>query len=215
MSKLDYNPNLNIFMMCESLNCAALRDLPDGYSLRNPQKNELDFWKRMPFDGKEIAENLRYMDEYFNRVYAPKGNLFFKTCLFAVNAKDEPVGTCFAWKVYGEFATLHWFKVLPQYEGNGIGRALLSAVMARLSQENYPVYLHTQVGSFSAIKLYSDFGFMILQDEAIGRLRRNDITECLPILKQLMPHDAFNGLKFGNARADFLESVTASDTSDF
>jgi ribosomal protein S18 acetylase RimI-like enzyme len=214
MSKFDNNPDLNIIMMCERLNRAALRDLPDGYSLRNPRKNELDFWKRMHFDGKETAEHLTYMDEYFSRVYAPKGKLFFEACLFAVTRKDESVGTCFAWKLYDRFTTLHWFKVLPQYEGKGIGRALLSAVIESSPPENYPVYLHTQVGSFRAIKLYSDFGFEILQDKVVGR-RRNDIDECLPILKRLMPPDAFSDLKFGNAHHGFLESVAARDTSDF
>jgi ribosomal protein S18 acetylase RimI-like enzyme len=201
-------------MMCDEPNRSALSELPEGYSLRLIRADELAFWKRMPFDDKETPEHLTFMDEYFERVYAPKGDLFYKTCLFTVNNADKPVGTFFAWKLYGKFTTLHWFKVLPSYENRGIGRALLSAVMKPLSPEDYPVYLHTQVGSFRAIKLYSDFGFKLLKDERIGH-RQNDFEQCLPILERLMPPKDFANLRFGFANQDFLEAVANHETNDF
>ena len=38
-------PDLNIFMMCEKLNEDALREIPEGYHIRNIRKDELDIWK--------------------------------------------------------------------------------------------------------------------------------------------------------------------------
>ncbi|MDR1639875.1 MAG: GNAT family N-acetyltransferase [Clostridiales bacterium] len=189
--------------------------MPKGFSVRNPKLNELDAWKRMPFDDNETAERyMGYMTDYFNRVYAPEGSLFFKTCCFAVDQNDVPVGTCFTWKTYGRFTTMHWLKVVKQYESLGIGRALLSHVLRQLSPEDYPIFLHTQTGSFRAIKLYTDFGFKILKDELIGQ-RQNQIEAGLPLLKKYMPSEAYENLKFEYAPQAFLEEAAKRDTNDF
>lgn len=207
--------DMNIFMMCEKLNTKALSEMPDGYTIRNPRPDELGLWKRIQFDDAETAD--RYMDfmtDYYNRVYAPKGDLFFKTCLFAVDNNDKPVGTCFAWKAYDEFTTIHWYKVLKPYKGRGIGRALLSHVMSKIPQQDYPVFLHTQTGSFRAIKLYSDFGFVLLKDKKVG-MRENQLKAGLPLIKEWMPRTAFENLKFGYAPKAFLKVVAEHETDDF
>ena len=207
--------DLNIFMMCDRLNTSALSEMPTGFTVRHPREDELGIWKRMRFDDEESANQyFDYMTEFFDRVYSPKGNLFFKTCLFVVDKNDTPVGTGFAWRLYDRFTTLHWFKTIKEYENKGIGRALLSIVMSELSAEAYPVYLHTQVGSYRAIKLYSDFGFKILTDRDIG-LRHNDFRAGLPLLMDRMPPMDFKNLKFGKAGHDLLDCVASQKTSDF
>jgi hypothetical protein len=103
---------------------------------------------------------------------------------------------------------------VKEYENNGIGRALLSAVMRTLTPSDYPVYLHTQVGSYRAIKLYSDFGFKILKDNPVG-LRQNDLSTAIPHLKARMPTTAFNGLEFCFAEQQFLIRAANSSTNDF
>jgi ribosomal protein S18 acetylase RimI-like enzyme len=209
------NQDLNIFMMCDAVAKDAFSEFPKGFSSRNPRLDELNTWKRMPFDDSETADRyMDYMTEYFNRVYAPKGNLFFEVCRFVVDQNDMPVGTCFAWKTCGRFAALHWLKVLKRYEGLGIGRALLSHVMKQLLPKEYPVYLHTQTGSFRAIKLYTDFGFKILKDDMIGQ-RQNQIGEGLPLLKEWMPIAVYENLKFGYAPQAFLEEAAQRGVSDF
>ncbi|MGI6372088.1 MAG: GNAT family N-acetyltransferase [Caldicoprobacterales bacterium] len=84
---------------------------------------------------------------------AGKEDLFFEKCLFVCDNKDIPVGTCFAWKAYDRITTIHWFKVIKEYEGLGIGRALLSIVMQSIPKEEYPVFLHTQPAKFSGNKI--------------------------------------------------------------
>ena len=207
--------DLNIFMMCDKLNTSALSEMPLGFTARHPRKDELDVWKRMPFDDEEAANQyFDYMTEYFDRVYSPKGNLFYKTCLFVVDDNDAPVCTGFTWKLYDRFTTVHWFKTIKAYENKGIGRALISIVMGKLSADEYPVYLHTQVGSYRAIKLYSDFGFKLLTDSEVG-LRHNDFRVGLPVLMNRMPPIDFNNLRFGKAMQDFLDCVASQATSDF
>jgi len=211
----DEIPDKNLFMMCRELNPDALSELPAGYHVRTCRRDELEIWKGMPFDDeKSAAENSGYMTDFFNNVYGSKKDLFFRKCLFICDMNDAPVGTCFAWKAYEKITTIHWFKVRKNYEGSGLGRALLSIVMKSIDKNDYPVYLHTQPASYRAIKLYSDFGFALLTDPVIG-YRKNDLEECLPILKEYMPQRDFEKLRFAKAPVDFLEAVKSSSVNQF
>lgn len=127
---------------------------------------------------------------------------------------DKPVATCFLWKAYNKINTIHWFKTLKEYEGKGLGRALLSYIMCSLNEDDYPVFLHTQPSSFKAIGLYSNFGFKIVTNNVIG-YRKNNYKECLPILKQFMKEEAFNNLEFIEAPPLFDESAKISKTNQF
>ncbi len=72
------------------------------------------------------------------------------------------------WKAYGHVSTIHWLKVSKRCEGLGIGRALISIVMNSFEDNDYPIFFHTRPGSLCAIKLYSDFGFVLLTDATLG-----------------------------------------------
>jgi GNAT superfamily N-acetyltransferase len=208
-------PDLNLFMMCETLNKTALREMPTGFHVRNCRKSELETWKAIHFDDVITAKKYHeFMTNYFDEVYSDKADLFFKKCLFVCDKDDLPIGTCFIWEAYNKINTLHWFKVIKHYEGKGIGRALLSIVMQDLNDEEYPVYLHTQPSSFCAIKLYSDIGFSLLTDPIIGN-RNNDLEESLPILEKIMPREDFNKLEMTKTPIDFLNAVSSSNIDQF
>jgi GNAT superfamily N-acetyltransferase len=207
--------DLNLFMACFEPNKAAFAPPPAGITLRPCRKDELPFWLALPFDDLgSAAENEGNMAAFFQRVYAPKGNLFFETCLVAADADDEPLGSCFVWEAYGCLQTLHWLKVKKGFEGLGIGRALISGALRGVLPEAYPVCLHTQPGSFRAIKLYSDFGFQFLTDEVIGT-RRNDLRACLPLLKEQMPGEAFRALLFCSAAKGILRALEREAEPEF
>ncbi len=202
-------------MMCAALNADALSELPAGYSVRTCRPDELDIWKAMPFDEAGLTEEYdRFMTDFFNTTYGGKEELFFAKTLFVCDKDDRPVATCLLWKAYGEFNTIHWFKVLKEYEGRGIGRALLSIIMRDLANSDYPVYLHTQPGSFRAIKLYSYFGFALLAGEKFG-CRKNDLDECLPILEEFMPEKNFRNLKISKAPEEFEKTLEKYETVQF
>lgn len=208
-------PDKNLFMMCRKLNNDATRKIPNGFHVRYCRKNELDIWKAIHFDTPEFAmKYYDFMTEYYNNVYLPKGDLFFQRCLFVCDQGDKPIGTCFLWKAYNSIWTLHWFKVLKDFEGKGIGRALLSIVMKSLPKDDYPIFLHTQPESYRAIKLYSDFGFYLLADPVIGN-RQNDLDECLPVLQRYMPRSDFEKLKIDYAPKFFLNGVCSTNINEF
>jgi GNAT superfamily N-acetyltransferase len=208
-------PDKNIFMMCESLNRTALTELPVGYSLRNCRYDELGIWKTMPFDNLDLAKEYDgFMTDYFTITYGGKEKLFFAKTLFVCDKQDKPIATCSIWKAYDEFNTIQWFKVLKEWEGKGIGRALLSFVMGKLEEHDYPIYLHTQPSSFRAIKLYSDFGFSLLSGNKFGS-RTNDLDECIPILQEFMPQEFFQQLRITAAPTEFIDEIDKYNTNQF
>lgn len=201
--------------MCRALNRKALSELPEGYYVRTCRKDELHIWKAMPFDDPATAgEYDEFMEKYFKTTFAGKEDLFYSQTLFVCDKQDRPIATCLLWKAYDEFNTIQWFKVLKDYEGHGIGRALLSVVMRNLKEDDYPVYLHTHPSSFRAIKLYSDFGFQLLSGDRFG-CRQNDLEECLPILKKHMPENDFRNLTITEAPKHFKEVLDTTQTVQF
>jgi GNAT superfamily N-acetyltransferase len=208
-------PDKNLFMMCQKLNTSALSKLSGDYSIRKCRKEELDIWKAMPFgDPKQAKKYLGLMTDYFVNVYSRQSDLFYKKCLFVCDKNDKPVATAFMWKAYGEFNTVHWLKVIKEYEGKGIGRALLSVILSELRDLDYPIYLHTQPSSYKAIKLYSDFGFNLLSDPIIGS-RKNDLEECLPILERFMTQNDFKKIKIIKAPKSFINKLKVTTDNQF
>lgn len=205
----------NLFMMCAHPDESAFTDISDGYHIRTCRPEELDLWKTIHFDDPSAAEEQKpYMDLYFETVYAPEGDEFWKRCLFLCAADDVPVGTCFAWRAYGKVMTIHWYKIRKEFEGRGLGRALLSAVMRTIAEEDYPVFLHTHPGCFRAIKLYTDFGFSLLTDTEVG-FRTNDLGISLPYLRRMMQADVYAALTFACATKEFLDAAKTSEFSHF
>ena len=208
-------PDKNIFMMCKKVNPNAFTNLPADFHIRNCSVEELDIWKQMPFDNpKEAAEYQPFMDDYFETVYGNNRSLFFEKTLFVCDKEDRPIATCLIWKSYGAFNTIQWLKVKKEVEGKGIGRALLSLLLKDLPEADFPIYLHTQPGSYRAIKLYADFGFCLLMDEFVGN-RKNEIVECLPILEKYMPKRDFKNLQKCTAPKHFIHQLKEYDTIEF
>jgi ribosomal protein S18 acetylase RimI-like enzyme len=208
-------PDYNIFMMCEQLNETALASLKDEYYVRNCEPSELDIWKIFPFDDIDLAKEYDgFMTEYFKGTYGDNEDLFFKNTLFVCDKQDTPIATCSTWKAYDKFNTIQWFKTLKSHEGKGIGRGLFSLIMKKFSENDYPIFLHTQPSSFHAIKLYSDFGFSLLSDKQIGN-RTNDLEKSLPILKEFMPKTEFEKLKITSATTSFIQSLKNETTIQF
>lgn len=207
-------PDKNIFMMCEALERTALSQLAPAFHVRSCRPDELGLWKAMPFDDAVTPQTDAFMEEYFETTYAGKEDRFYAGTLFVCDALDRPVATCLLWKAYDEFEAIHWLKVLPSCEGQGIGRALLSILLRDLPPERYPIYLHTQPGSHRAIKLYSDFGFDLLSGGPLGR-RTNDLDECLPILREVMPEAAFRSLRIREAPEAWRRFLATTTTDQF
>lgn len=206
---------MNLFMMCETLDRRACAPLPDGYTFDLCREDELDIWMAFPFDSPaQAAEYRPFMEQCFRDIYQPQRDEFFRRCLFVRDASGKPVATGFTWLSYGRVYTLQWIKTLPECEGKGIGRALISRLMTDLPDDAYPVYLHTHPECLRALHLYTDFGFRLLTDPRIG-YRDNDLQTCLPILQQGLTPAAWKSLRYAEAPCGLLEAALSSQTEDF
>lgn len=74
---------------------------------------------------------------------------------FLAFLNDIPAGAS-RWRKTENGYKLERFAVLKKYRGNGIGQALVKAVLADLPADAHYVYLHAQI---HAIGLYEKFGF--------------------------------------------------------
>jgi ribosomal protein S18 acetylase RimI-like enzyme len=208
-------PEYNIFMMCAQVNRHALSELHADYYFRNCREDEFDLWKAFPFDSATVPiEYEDFMNQIIHDSYSKKMDTFFQNTIFTCDKDDKPVATCSHWKAYGKINTIHWLKTLKEYEGQGIGRAILSAIMKQFDVHDYPIYLHTQPGSFRAIKLYSDFGFRLLKGGKLGT-RINELEKCLPILSKFMPKKDFDGLKFSDTPHELIKLLEHETTIQF
>jgi ribosomal protein S18 acetylase RimI-like enzyme len=203
----------NIFMCCEKINKKALTQIPDGYIIRTLYKTELETWKSLPFDNNYTGIYKKFMDDYYNRVYKIRENEFYNKCIVVCDKNNEVIGTCFLWKLY-EINTLHWLKVKKEYEGKGIGRALISKATENINKDDFPVFLHTQPESYRAIKLYSDFGFKIITNKKIGN-RINNINECITILKEKMPKEYYRNIKYKRISKKYQKIIEEKNINDF
>jgi GNAT superfamily N-acetyltransferase len=208
-------PDYNIFMMCQALDESALSVLPDGYYFRNCRSDDLEKWKAFPFDTEIVPEAYEaMMNQFIEDVYHKDMTTFFNNTLFVCNSSDTPIATCSYWKAHGQFNTIHWLKTTRLEEGKGLGRAILSEIMTRFRTDDYPIYLHTQVSSFRAIKLYADFGFKLLRGGKIGP-RVNDLEKSLPILQACLPKKYYDQLEIIDTPNGFIQALSNETTIEF
>lgn len=208
-------PDLNVFMMCRQVREEAFAELPSGYHFRSCREDEVDWLKRAPFDDPvEAVEYENFMNEWFETVYAGQLDQFRAQTILVCGTDDRPVATCSWWKAYGQINTIHWLKTLPEFEGKGLGRALLSEIFRRIPEEGLPVYLHTQPGSYRAIKLYSDFGFQLLTNPVIGN-RTNDLQATMRWLEKYMRPRDFQNLKTCLMPTEIQDELAKYKTIEF
>ncbi len=135
--------------------------LPPGFSLAWYRPGFETWWHDIQLRADKLTPITR---ETFGRYFghAPK-ELPRRQC-YLLDAANHPIGTGTAWfednyqgQVWGR---LHWLAILPEWQGRGLGRALLSAVCGRL-HELHPerVFLRTAPQRLAAIHLYLKFGF--------------------------------------------------------
>ena len=197
----------DLFMQCDVVNRVAFRSLPKGFSLRLCRHNEITTWKAIFAQGKYMD----FVDSYYNKVYAPFEEEFFRRCLFVVDECDKPIATSGIWRSYGMINTLLGFFVIPEYEGQGIGRGLLSEVMRNVDE---PVYLHTHPTANKAIKLYSDFGFKFVIDSTVG-YRKNILEKAYLYLRELLSKKGYSDLPTIKANPALLEAALLDEFAEF
>src|SRR5699024_3142078 len=105
------------------------------------------------------AAKARFTKEFANEI-----DLFTKRCLILENEERKAIGTTTAW--YGipqsmeeTYGRIHWVAIIPEYQGKGLAKPLLTAAMNILAKHHDKAYLTSQTISYQAINMYLNYGF--------------------------------------------------------
>ena len=190
-----------IIMRIESdkIKTAAEAKLPDGFSFKFFEPDDVPHWGGIEASVLEFASEAEAC-EYFERSYLPHLHELQKRCILILNANGAPVATATAWFAVSELgyqASLHWVATRPEYQGKGLGKAVVQKALAvfRELEPGKPVWLHTQTWSHGAVRLYHSLGFNMVRREGLAvtttrdgtpKIYQNDFDEAVQVLRTVM-----------------------------
>lgn len=145
--------------------------LPKGFKLRLFQAGDDVDWARVETAVGEFESEAEAI-ERFNQEFGSNLDEFAKRCLFIENENGKIIGTTTAW--YGSLeegdtiiGRIHWVSIIPEYQGKGLSKPLLTAAMKLLAKYHSKAYLTSQTTSYKALNMYLQYGFEpVMRDAA-------------------------------------------------
>ena len=135
--------------------------LPAGFALRWHQPGDEAHWLRIHL----VADRLnRITPELFQMQFGSNAKLLRDRQCYLLAPTGQVIGTGTAWFndnfEGGRWGRVHWMSIVPEFQGQGLGKALLSAICRRLRELGHErAYLITGAARVPAIGLYWKFGF--------------------------------------------------------
>ncbi len=178
----------NIIMEYNRKNQNINANLPKGFKLKKYQPGDEKYWAKLEMDIGDF-DTIESALEYFKSNYMNEPEKIKNNCFFIINDDEIPIASCILWYNFSEnnpIFTVDWLVVDENYQGNGLGKVILSEVLklANTLNQNTPIFLHTQPWSYKAINLYNKFGFSILKGKTFSNYV-NEYDDAVKILKDL------------------------------
>lgn len=125
---------------------------------------------------------------YFQRDYLFALREVERRTLFVQDENGRKVATFTNWWQYtGERRDpwVHWVAVRPEYQGLGIGKAMIYEGLRRMLriEGDRDIFLCTQTWSYKAIGIYIKAGFELTKENLLGG-HINEYEMAMPILKE-------------------------------
>lgn len=165
--------------------------LPPGYQFVFYKHGDRDNWIDIEKSAKEFLTCEQGL-EAWNRYYGNREYELFNRMVFIENTKGEKVATATAfYDITGRDKSgagwLHWVAVRREYQQKGLSKPLISYVLRIMRELGYThAKIPTQTTTWLACKIYLDFGFVPLPQNAINS--RNGWR----IIKALTNHPALD-----------------------
>jgi GNAT superfamily N-acetyltransferase len=151
--------DLHITMIRPNLRDYPRAELPEGFALRTYQPGDEAHWVTI----HELADpdhyaTLETFEMHFSNREALADRMFYLT-----DPGGETIGTATAWwspDYYGKnWGLVHWVAIVPEYQGQGLAKPLLTRVLDRLARSHERCFLVTASQRIPAIQLYLNYGF--------------------------------------------------------
>jgi GNAT superfamily N-acetyltransferase len=156
---------IDVKMVRENLDDIPEYSLTAGYSIRWYQPGYEKHWLKVQLLADEYT---RMTPDLFDEQFGADIKLLTERQCFLLDSKEDIIGTATAWlDNQSEISPgrIHWLAIVPQQQGKGLAKPLLTIICKRLKDLGHSkAYLTTQTIRMPAINLYAKFGFSPLID---------------------------------------------------
>jgi GNAT superfamily N-acetyltransferase len=182
------NRHARLVMVRQHLDAVPQFPPPDGFRLRTFRPGDRKVWVAIHRDADRLQDvTAATFDENFGYDLPAMEN----RCFFLVGPDGRDVGTATAWydddfpgRPHGR---VHWVCILRSFQGRGLAKPLMTAVLNRLARSHGRAYLTTSAGRLPAVGLYLKFGFvpLVRSDEDAAAWRQVARVLSHPALKEV------------------------------
>ena len=154
--------NLNIIMIREDLECIPAYDLPHEYMFRWYREGDEEHW--VDIHQKTDSHNTINRGLFVREFKADTNELCKRQCYLSTD-EGGYIGTATAWfdeDFHGlPYGRLHWVAIVPEFQGQGLSKPLLSIVCNRMKELGHVrTRLVTSTARIPAVNLYLSFGYV-------------------------------------------------------
>lgn len=153
--------NYRVTMIRRTLDGIPQPALPPGYSIRWYHPGDRAAWLRIhALAEKHVPTSAQVYEEQFAADERERA----RRQAFLLDATGLEIGTASAWfhdRYHGQrFGRVHWVAIVPEQQGKGLAKPLLTAICNRLVELGHQrAYLTTWTAKLPAIRLYLRYGF--------------------------------------------------------
>jgi GNAT superfamily N-acetyltransferase len=151
---------IDVRMSRENLDNIPDYILPTGYSIKWYRPGYEEYWHKIQSLADEYT---RVTPDLFEEQFGIDTQLLSERQCFLCDSKENIIGTASAWldNCSGKsLGRIHWVAIIPEEQGNGLAKPLLTTICKRLKELGHDkTHLTTQSVRIPAINLYSKFGF--------------------------------------------------------
>ena len=148
-------------------------ELPEGYQFVFYKQGDRDTWIDIEKSAKEFVSYEQGLASW-NKYYENRQEELPVRMVFIENSAGEKVATATAfYDIYGRDKSgdgwLHWVAVRREYQGKGLSKPLIAYALNVMRELGYKhAKIPTQTNTWLACKIYLDFGFMPLAENAVN-----------------------------------------------
>jgi GNAT superfamily N-acetyltransferase len=171
--------NRLVTMVREHLENIPVFLLPPAYTLRPFQPGDEQLWLKI----QSAADRYNSITlELFAREFGGDQDRLATRQLYLCDSDQGAIGTATAWfnKSYQgrPYGRVHWVAILPEHQGLGLAKPLMSVTLQRMSKLGHErAYLTTSSARIAAINLYLQFGFVTQPQSSDERIIWHRILE--------------------------------------